>query len=81
MPEKMKKIIEDEEGKVEVPMNEAEVEVLAPDVESKDVIASKEDIDKNTDAVKELTKVVAEGAQTLAVMKATHDKWVRAGKF
>jgi hypothetical protein len=33
------------------------------------------------DALKELTKCVAENTVILKSMKASHDKWVRAGKF
>jgi hypothetical protein len=33
------------------------------------------------EAVKELTKTVADMAVKLNAMKEIHDKWVRAGKF
>jgi len=41
----------------------------------------KSDTDAILDAVKELTTQVAELTKTVGQMKATHDKWVRAGKF
>lgn len=33
------------------------------------------------DAIKELTKVVADMAKKVNTMEATHSKWVKAGKF
>jgi len=33
------------------------------------------------DAIKELTKSLAENTRIVKAMKATHDKWIVAGKF
>jgi len=43
--------------------------------------SEKQDDIKVIDAVKELTKVVADLAAKINAMKEVHDKWVRAGKF
>ena len=43
-----------------------------PKSKSKDVVL---------DAVKELTKQIADMTVIVTAMKANHDKWVRAGKF
>jgi hypothetical protein len=61
--------------KVEVPAVPIEVEeIVVPDIEPKDVIASKEDVDKLTEAIQELTKIVGE-------LHAENVKWFRAGKM
>jgi len=44
-------------------------------------VTPSEDTEAILDAIKELTQQIAELAKTVSAMKATHDKWVRAGKF
>jgi hypothetical protein len=51
------------------------------EVEVKDSETVEVNNDAILDAIKELTKQIAENTKVLNAMKATHDKWVRAGKF
>ena len=49
--------------------------------ESQFEIASSDSTNAILDAIKELTKAVTDMVKITNAMKASHDKWVRAGKF
>jgi len=53
-------------------------EELKPETETKSKLSDTEAI---LEAVKELTKTVAEMAKQVNTMNETHTKWVKAGKF
>lgn len=69
------------ETKVDAIQPEPKVE--EPKVEEPKVEEPKKEatLDDVLDAVKELTKQLADLAKIVNVMKQGHDKWVRAGKF
>jgi len=61
--------------------NDKKTVVLSGDDEGKVILETEHEDDTVIDALKELTKTVADLAKTVNAMKVTHDKWIMAGKF